>query len=96
MDAALANGIAEVLNYLLNFIQLIVIISILLSWVGDSNNPLVQMIYSISEPIYRPIRKFTHRLPGPFDWAPIVVIMIIIFLQSSVVSYLKSYARFGA
>lgn len=93
MDAAVINGIAAVISYILDFVQILVFISILVSFVGDSSNTIVQMIYSITEPIYRPIRKFTAKIPGPFDWAPFVVILIIIFLQKSLVAWLHGYAR---
>lgn len=95
MDAALASGLAAVISFILNFVQLLVIASIVVSWVGDPSNTIVQMIYSITEPIYKPIRKFSSRIPGPFDWAPFIVIMIIIFLQNSIVQALGRYARQG-
>ena len=93
MDAAIASGLAGVISFILSMVQILVLASIIVSWVGDPNNQIVQMIYAVTEPIYRPIRRFTNRIPGPFDWAPIAVILIIIFLQKSVVFYLNQYAR---
>ena len=83
MDAAIAQGLAGVISFILSVVQILVLASIVVSWVGDPNNQIVQMIYSVTEPIYRPIRRYTNKIPGPFDWAPIVVILIIIFLQKS-------------
>ena len=93
MDAAIAQGLAGVISFILSVVQILVLASIVVSWVGDPNNQIVQMIYSVTEPIYRPIRRYTNKIPGPFDWAPIVVILIIIFLQRSVVLYRNQYAR---
>jgi len=95
MDAAFANGLAAIIDFLLNMVQVLVIASVLISWVGaDSRNSIVQMIYQATEPMYRPIRRFTSRFPGPFDWAPLVVLLIIVFLQKSVVFYLRQYATY--
>ena len=49
------------------------------------------MIYSITEPIYRPIRRFTNHIPGPLDWAPFVVILFVMFLTAVLNSMKKSY-----
>jgi YggT family protein len=96
MDAAIASGLAAVISFLLSFVQILVFASIIISWVGgDPSNPVVHMIRRATEPIYAPIRRFTSRIPGPFDWAPLVVIAIIIFIQKSVVAWLNSYARSG-
>lgn len=95
MDIAIANGLFAVAALILNFVQLIVFASIVVSWVGDSSNTIVQMIYSVSEPIYRPLRKLTNKIPGPFDWAPFVVILIIIFLQTVLESLKRSFLMQG-
>lgn len=95
MSAALANGLAGVLSLILNMVQLLVIASIIVSWVGDPNNQIVRMINQLTDPIYRPIRKFTSRLPGPFDWAPLVVIAIVVFIERSLGYYLLHIARTG-
>ncbi|MGE0172860.1 MAG: YggT family protein [Oligoflexales bacterium] len=93
MDAALASSIAGVISFILSIVKLLVIASVVVSWIGDSNNQIVQMVYQVTEPIYRPIRQFTRRIPGPFDWAPIAVFVIIIAIERGVVGYLNSYAR---
>jgi YggT family protein len=86
------NGLAAVVSFLLSIVQILVFASIIVSWVGDRNNQIVQMIYSVTEPMYRPLRKLTDKIPGPFDWAPMAVLGIIIFLQASVVKWLQQLA----
>ena len=93
MGPAVADGLAAVLSMFFNMIQLLVLASVIVSWVGDRSNAIVQMIYNLTEPIYRPIRRFTSRIPGPFDWAPLVVIAIIIVLERVLVQSLTNYAR---
>lgn len=93
MSAAMANGLAFVVDLILNMIQLMVIASIAVSWVGgDPRNPLVQIIRNTTEPLYRPFRKLTSAIPGPFDWAPFILILIVVFLQKSVGFYLHRLA----
>lgn len=91
MAGALIDGLAEVIRMFLQLIQLLVLASVIVSWVGDKSNAIVQMIYNITEPIYRPIRKLTSRIPGPFDWAPLFVLMLIILIQRVMEAMLRSY-----
>ncbi len=95
MSASLANGLAGVLSLILNMVQLLVIASIIVSWVGDPGNQIVRIINQMTEPLYRPIRRFTRNLPGPFDWAPLIVIAIVVFVERSLGHYLLQIARSG-
>jgi YggT family protein len=58
----------------------IIIIRALISWVNpDPWNPIVRFLYQVTEPVLRPIRS---RLPfAGIDLSPMVVILIIYFLQ---------------
>ncbi len=79
------NGIGVILSYLLTIYIWIIIIRALLSWVNpDPYNPIVQILYRLTEPVLAPVR---HRMPdiGGIDASPIVVLLIIFFLQSFLV-----------
>ena len=90
MLGPLADGIAHVLEIVLNMVQLLVIASFIISWVGaDPNNQIVVMITNLTEPMYRPIRRFTSKLPGPLDWSPMIVLLITIFLMYGVIPYIR-------
>ncbi len=96
MTASLANGLAFVFNLVLNMVQLLVIASVVVSWVGgDPRNQLVQMVKSATEPIYRPLRRLTSRIPGQMDWAPFAALLVVVFLQKTVVFYLMQIAHSG-
>ena len=61
------------------FFSLVIIASALLSWVSpDPSNPLVQAIYSISEPLLRPFRRFVPLLGG-LDLSPIAALLVFQF-----------------
>lgn len=84
------NGFAFILDLIFNLVQLLVIASVIISWVNaDPYNPLVRTINSVTEPMYRPFRRFTSRIPGNFDWSPLAVILIVVFLQVSLIPWMK-------
>lgn len=95
MGAAMLDGLAAVVSMFANMIQLLVIASVIVSWVGDRSNPIVQMIFNITEPIYRPLRRLSSRIPGPFDWAPMMVLAIVILVQKFAEAALRGYASRG-
>nr|WP_245960362.1 YggT family protein [Hydrogenothermus marinus] len=71
----------------------IVIISALLTWVNpDPHNPIVKFLRNATEPVYKKIRKFIPTYFGGIDIAPLIVILIIIFLQYFLVNSLYDLA----
>lgn len=90
-------ALAKVVNLALWVYMWIIIIRALISWVNpDPYNPIVRFLYRITEPVLRPIR---HRLPTwqmGLDLSPLIVILIIYFLQQFLVSVLYEIARMVA
>ena len=81
------------ISYLLTLYIYILIASAILSWlvafnVVNSRNNVVatigQLLYRITEPVLRPIRNLLPDLGG-IDISPIVVILVIYFIQSVVI-----------
>jgi YggT family protein len=75
------------MNIVLSFIQVIcdiltfaIFARALLSWfpIGP-NNPLVTVIYQITEPIMAPLRRIVPRI-GMIDITPIVAIVLLQFI----------------
>ena len=63
------------------------------SWVQASPyNPIVQFLYTTTEPILMPIRRRLPPTPG-LDLSPLVVLMGVVFLQACLV---RSLARIAA
>ena len=89
----------EILNfisYLLTLYIYILIASAILSWlvafnVVNTRNQFVAMIgnflYQITEPLLRPIRNILPNLGG-IDISPVILILIIVFIQSVVLPIL--------
>ena len=61
----------------------IVIISALLTWVRpDPYNPIVQMLYRLTEPVYAKMRQYIPTTFGGMDLAPLILIFALIFLET--------------
>ena len=87
------HGIGVILSYLLTIYIWIIIIRALLSWVNpDPYNPIVQILYRLTEPVLAPVR---YRMPniGGIDASPIVVLLIIFFLKNFLVQSIFDLAK---
>ncbi|HKZ47085.1 MAG TPA: YggT family protein [Thermodesulfobacteriota bacterium] len=90
--ANLLDASATVVSYLLTLYMWIIIIRALISLVRpDPYSPIVRFLYQATEPILYPIRR---RLPfmGGIDISPIIVLLIILFLQVFLVRTLNELA----
>lgn len=82
-------ALATVLNIVLTLIMIVVIARAILSWVSpDPHNPIVRIIFNMSEPILRPIRRRIPANFGNIDISPIIVFLVVIFLQVFLVNTL--------
>ncbi len=93
-SANLIAGIAKVLYYALNIYMYIIIARALISWVNpDPYNPIVQFLYRITEPVLAPIRRLIPVYRIGIDISPIIVILIIYFLENFLVISLLELAQ---
>lgn len=75
-------AVANILDIVLSVYMWVVIIAALISWVSpDPYNPVVRFLRSVTEPVFRPIRRLIGFRLGPIDISPLVVILAIIFIQ---------------
>ena len=89
--------IARIVDTLLEVYKWVVIVAALISWVNpDPYNPIVRFLHSVTEPVFRPIRRLIGYRLGPIDISAIVVILAIIFIQSFLVrTLIKVGYKFG-
>ena len=60
----------------------VIIISALLSWVQpDPYNPIVQMLYRLTEPAYAFVRRYIPSVFGGIDLSPVIIIFALQFLE---------------
>jgi len=83
------KAVAIILHYVLTFYMWIVIARAVLSWVNpDPYNPIVRFIHNVTEPVLYRIRSKIPVSFGGIDFSPIIVILLVIFLQNFVVNSL--------
>ncbi len=87
-------ALAHILDVVFTIAYWLILIRALISWVNpDPLNPIVQFLYKTTEPILEPVRR---RLPLNFrfgiDISPIIVFLLIIFLQSFLIRTLFDFA----
>lgn len=87
------NAVATLINVILGAYIWILIGRVIISWVNaDPYNPIVRFLHEITEPPLRYIRRFLPPLGG-FDFSPMILVLLIIFLQSFLVPTLQQLAR---
>jgi YggT family protein len=82
-------AILTIVQYALQIFIYVLIANAIFSWlyafnVINTRNPIVdsiaRVLYQLTEPVLRPIRRFMPNLGG-VDISPIVAVLVIIFLQ---------------
>ena len=86
-------ALATVLHYVLYTYMLIVIARAILSWVSpDPYNPIVRFLYNVTEPVLYRLRRFLPFNTGGIDFTPMILILLIVFLDQFVVPTLSRLA----
>lgn len=87
------NALATLADFVLSAYMWIIIGRAVISWVNaDPYNPIVRFIFEVTEPLLSRIRRTLPVVAGGLDLSPMVLIMVIIFLQSFLVPTLKRMA----
>lgn len=82
IDALLSSVLTVVLGIIFLY-KWVIIISAILTWVRpDPYNPIVQMLYRLTEPAYAFVRRYIPTTFGGMDLAPIILIFALIFLET--------------
>jgi YggT family protein len=84
VGGAFMAAVFDVIFSILTLIQWLVIIAAVISWVNpDPHNPIVQLLYRMTEPLLRPFRKILPpQRTGGIDFSPLLVILLIIFIKT--------------
>jgi len=86
------GALAMVLHMVLNLYFWIVVIRALISWVNpDPYNPVVKFLHAATDPVLKPIRRALG-FNMPIDFSPIIVILVIYFLDYFLVGSLQEFA----
>ena len=89
----LVGAVANVVNLVLVAYMWIIIARAILSWVTpDPYNPIVRVLYRVTEPVLRPVRDRLPTLQMGLDLSPMVVLLGIYFLKEFLVPVLYRIA----
>ncbi|MFH1140782.1 MAG: YggT family protein [Chloroflexota bacterium] len=71
------------INYIGTFLYIAIFARVLLSWFPQvsTTNPLVQLVFTVTEPILSPIRRLLPRM-GMFDLSPMIALILVGVIQS--------------
>lgn len=86
-------AIARLLELVINAYIWIIIARAIISWVNpDPYNPIVRFLYRVTEPVLRPVRHRMPTLAMGLDLSPMIVILVLYFLDWFLVSTLRDVA----
>ena len=87
-------AVAQLIDFILTAYMWVIIGRAVVSWVNaDPYNPIVKILYGATEPLLGRIRRVLPMSMGGIDFSPMVLIVIIMFLQSFLVPTLMQIAR---
>lgn len=88
------QALAGLVNFVLNAYMIILLARAVISWVNpDPYNPIVRFLHNVTEPVLYRVRKalpFTYT--SGIDFSPLLVMLVIIFLQDFLVQTLYHIA----
>jgi len=88
----MADLLAFTINIIFQLLWWAILIRVLLSWLPmagiriDPFNPVIQLLFSITDPILDPLRKYTT--VGMIDLSPIVALIGLDFIRFFLISLL--------
>lgn len=85
--------IYESFQMLIRIIEFVILIRVILSWVPlGRDNPIVKIVYALSEPLLHPIRELLKKSPlgggMMLDFSPIILVLLLQVIQNILFSVL--------
>ncbi|MGE4294472.1 MAG: YggT family protein [Campylobacterales bacterium] len=76
------QAIVTLFDQIISLYIWVVIIAAVVSWVrADPYNPIVQLLYRLTEPVYAKIRRIMPTTFSGVDFAPIILILALQFIK---------------
>jgi YggT family protein len=68
---------------ILDMYMIVIVVRVIMSWIQVSHtNPIVGLVYSLTEPVLDPVRRILPNMGG-FDISPIVVFFLYNYIIKS-------------
>lgn len=81
--------LVQLISILSQFIVLLVIVSVILSYFMSPYHPVRRAIDQLVEPMLNPIRRIMPNI-GMFDFSPLVLIILVQLLSSVLINVISS------
>lgn len=83
-----------IVSMLINLYVWVIVIAALISWVRpDPYNPIVQVLNRLTQPLYARLRSIIPTAINGIDFAPLIVAVLLKFIDLSLVQILANYAK---
>lgn len=90
--AVLAFGLVHMLSSTLDFFTFLVVIRIILSFVqANPNNPMIPLVFRLTEPLLAPLRRMLPAA-GPIDFSPMLLFLVFLLVKVLVLAPLTQWA----
>ena len=78
-----------IINFIFGVYEFLILIRVLLSWVNVSPyHPLVRILYSLTDPLLKPIQRLIPPIGGTIDISPAVALILLYIVQRVLISLL--------
>jgi len=91
----LVLALAKLLNMVISIYTFVVAAAVIITWVRpDPHNPIVRILYQLTEPSFRLARRIIPRAlyRTGLDFAPIVVFIVLVLIDTLLVNLLFDLA----
>lgn len=79
-------AVARIIDIALTLYMWIIVIRAVLSWINpDPYNPIVRLLYQVTEPLMAVVRRWIPLRGMGIDFSPMIILLAIVFLQSFLV-----------
>lgn len=94
LQANFFYALARILNFVVSAYTYVIFARVILSWIRiPSLYPVAKIAYKLTEPLLKPIRRYVppHKMGG-LDVSPMILLIILMFINSFVIRSLMQYA----
>ena len=87
------DALITVIDIAAKALTVLIFARVIISWVSPRTaNPLVAFVYSVTEPLLRPVRSILPTMGG-LDFSPIIVLLAIYFTRVFLIRSLLDLAQ---
>jgi len=83
------SALIWIINAVFMVYELLIFIRVILSWVNVSPfHPLVRILYSLTDPLLKPLQRIIPPIGGTLDISPMAALVLLYIVQRVLISLL--------